>query len=220
MRKGESQVERFGFLCLQKVIISPHPPDNFLFLSFCLSLQWDFSFVCNRFGSRLRENRLLFQVTKQCFWSCRFYFALGCYTGTNLDYLLVCTGKELVASNWPCNLTAWSFLILKEIYQVIFLQVGSQRGFVENSSCVGSLSLPLNFWELESVQGLADSPGFHAPDFLSACYLCRRQLSHGKDIYMYRCVSIFSVFKTSQDFNRFIVYMLRLWFSDTHLNPG
>lgn len=31
-----------------------------------------------------------------------------------------------------------------------------------------------------------DSPGFHAPDFLSACYLCRRQLSHGKDIYMYR----------------------------------
>lgn len=31
-----------------------------------------------------------------------------------------------------------------------------------------------------------DSPGFHAPDFLSACYLCRRQLSLGKDIYMYR----------------------------------
>lgn len=31
-----------------------------------------------------------------------------------------------------------------------------------------------------------ESPGFHAPDFLSACYLCRRQLSHGKDIYMYR----------------------------------
>lgn len=31
-----------------------------------------------------------------------------------------------------------------------------------------------------------DSPDFYAPDFLSACYLCRRQLSHGKDIYMYR----------------------------------
>lgn len=31
-----------------------------------------------------------------------------------------------------------------------------------------------------------DSPGYYSQDFLSACYLCRRQLSHGKDIYMYR----------------------------------
>jgi len=36
-----------------------------------------------------------------------------------------------------------------------------------------------------------DSPGFYTRDFLSACYLCMRQLSHGKDIYMYRFVSIF-----------------------------
>lgn len=29
-------------------------------------------------------------------------------------------------------------------------------------------------------------PVFPLADFLSACYLCKRQLSHGKDIYMYR----------------------------------
>ncbi|KAH9305945.1 hypothetical protein KI387_010349, partial [Taxus chinensis] len=32
----------------------------------------------------------------------------------------------------------------------------------------------------------ADSPYLPDADFLSACYLCRRQLRHGKDIYMYR----------------------------------
>jgi hypothetical protein len=31
-------------------------------------------------------------------------------------------------------------------------------------------------------------PVFHVEHFLSACYLCKRQLNHGKDIYMYRSV--------------------------------
>lgn len=32
----------------------------------------------------------------------------------------------------------------------------------------------------------SDAPDFPDEDFLSACYLCKRQLRHGKDIYMYR----------------------------------
>ncbi|KAH9289029.1 hypothetical protein KI387_033146 [Taxus chinensis] len=32
----------------------------------------------------------------------------------------------------------------------------------------------------------ANVPGLPPADFLSACYLCKRHLSHGKDIYMYR----------------------------------
>jgi len=32
----------------------------------------------------------------------------------------------------------------------------------------------------------ANVPAFPVANFLSACYLCKRQLSHGKDIYMYR----------------------------------
>lgn len=27
---------------------------------------------------------------------------------------------------------------------------------------------------------------FHVQHFLHACYLCKRQLNHGKDVYMYR----------------------------------
>jgi hypothetical protein len=32
----------------------------------------------------------------------------------------------------------------------------------------------------------ANVPVFPVAHFLSACYLCKQQLSHGKDIYMYR----------------------------------
>ena len=35
----------------------------------------------------------------------------------------------------------------------------------------------------------ANVPVLPVANFLSACYLCKRQLSHGKDIYMYRSVT-------------------------------
>jgi len=42
-------------------------------------------------------------------------------------------------------------------------------------------------WNVASVpRSNANVPVFPVANFLSACYLCKRQLSHGKDIYMYR----------------------------------
>eukprot|EP01018_Ginkgo_biloba_P022017 Gb_28258 [translate_table: standard] len=42
-------------------------------------------------------------------------------------------------------------------------------------------------WDVGSPpQSYANVQLFPTADFLSACYLCKRQLSHGKDIYMYR----------------------------------
>jgi hypothetical protein len=42
-------------------------------------------------------------------------------------------------------------------------------------------------WDVASPPGSnSNAPVFHVEHFLSACYLCKRQLNHGKDIYMYR----------------------------------
>lgn len=42
-------------------------------------------------------------------------------------------------------------------------------------------------WNIASPpRSYVNVPVFPLADFLSACYLCKRQLSHGKDIYMYR----------------------------------
>jgi len=42
-------------------------------------------------------------------------------------------------------------------------------------------------WDVASPPGSnSNVPVFHVEHFLSACYLCKRQLNHGKDIYMYR----------------------------------
>ena len=43
----------------------------------------------------------------------------------------------------------------------------------------------LQIWDVAS-----NVPQFPAAHFLSTCYLCKRQLSHEKDIYMYRLVMI------------------------------
>jgi len=42
-------------------------------------------------------------------------------------------------------------------------------------------------WDVASPpRSNSNVPVFHVEHFLSACYLCKRQLNHGKDIYMYR----------------------------------
>lgn len=42
-------------------------------------------------------------------------------------------------------------------------------------------------WNVASLpRSHANVPVLPVANFLSACYLCKRQLSHGKDIYMYR----------------------------------
>jgi len=42
-------------------------------------------------------------------------------------------------------------------------------------------------WNVASLpRKYANVPLFPVANFLSACYLCKRQLNHGKDIYMYR----------------------------------
>jgi len=45
----------------------------------------------------------------------------------------------------------------------------------------------LQVWDVASPpQSYSNVPVVPVAHFLSACYLCKRQLSHGKDIYMYR----------------------------------
>jgi len=42
-------------------------------------------------------------------------------------------------------------------------------------------------WDVASPpRSNSNVPVFHVEHFLSACYLCKQQLNHGKDIYMYR----------------------------------
>jgi len=44
-----------------------------------------------------------------------------------------------------------------------------------------------DIWDIASPpRSYVNVPVFPPADFLSACYLCKQQLSHGKDIYMYR----------------------------------
>eukprot|EP00253_Pinus_taeda_P006293 PITA_06293 len=82
------------------------------------------------------------------------------------------------------------------------ISIGSPHGFTESHTCVISrgtgteceiVQYPvrnqngLGIWDVASPpRSYSSVPVFSVGYFLSACCLCKRQLNHGKDIYMYR----------------------------------